>query len=525
MQQHTNSLFQSFLEAMSNYQNPILRGCYPDPAICRVGEDYFLVTSTFSYFPGIPIFHSRDLVHWKQLGHCLDRKSQLDLAGRGIKDGIWAPGISHNDGLFYVTATHMKKGGGGNFIVTSTDAAGPWSDPLWVDQPGIDPSLYFDDEGKCYYLTTHCLPGRSRNDIIMSQIDLKTGQRLTEMVPLWTGIGELAPEGPHLYKIGGWYYLMIAEGGTYGGHMENIARSKSLWGPYEACPRNPILTHRNDHHLPIQFAGHADLVELPDGNWWMVHLGVRCSSYQKQHLGRETFLVPVSWDKEGWPLVNGGKGFTELEHDSPQLPPHPWTQLPHRDDFDEASLDLRWNHLGNPILDHYSLSERPGYLRLRGSASTLAGLDSPTFLGRRQQDFVVRASASIEFEPLTENEEAGMVVYMAPEAYYTLSVTLCGEGREVILKLNLDHLQTVIARQEVSSGALTLAVDSSKESYTFWFAQSGGAMVRLGEAPVRYLCAEVADTFTGVYLGLFATGNGSSAKSHADFDWFEYQLQ
>jgi alpha-N-arabinofuranosidase len=508
---------------MAHFQNPILPGCYPDPAICRVGEDYFLVTSSFAYFPGIPIFQSRDLVHWKQLGHCLDRKSQLNLDGLSIKDGIWAPAISHSGGQFYVTATLMKKGGGGNFLVKATDAAGPWSEPVWVDQPGIDPSLFFDDEGKCYYLTTHCMPGRSRNDIVMAEIDPATGQRLSDLVPLWSGIGELAPEGPHLYKIGGRYYLMIAEGGTYGGHMENIARSESLWGPYEGCPRNPILTHRHNHHLPIQFAGHGDLVEMPDGTWWMVHLGVRCSSYQKQHLGRETFLVPVSWDKEGWPLVNEGKGITELKHESPQLHPHPWAQLPCTDNFDEASLDLRWNHLGNPVPNRYSLSERPGWLRLRGSVGTLSGMESPTFIGRRQQEFVVNASICIEFEPLAENEEAGLAVYMSPDAHYTLSIMRRGEKREVILKLHLDHLQTEIARQEVPAGPLTLAVESSKETYTFSFAQNQGPLVRLGEAPVRYLCAEVADTFTGVYLGLYATGNGSSAASHADFDWFEYK--
>ena len=508
--------------AMSLFQNPILPGFYPDPSICRVGDDYYLLTSSFAYFPGIPIFHSRDLVHWRQIGHCLERREQLDLKCCTIKDGIWAPAICHHRGIFYVTATKMQKGGGGNFIVTATDPAGPWSDPIWVDQPGIDPSLFFDEEDRCHYLTTHRTPGRSRNEIVMSEIDLATGKRLSELVTLWSGIGDLAPEGPHLYKIGGFYYLMIAEGGTYGGHMENIARSESLWGPYVACPHNPILTHRHDHSLPIQFAGHGDLVELPDASWWMVHLGVRCSFYQKQHLGRETFLVPVSWSADGWPLVNGGSGVTDMETEAPKLPPHPWTKENEKNDFGSFGQSYQWNYLGNPAAENYSVEERPGWLRLRGSASTLASMEQPTFLGRRQQHFNVQASVWIDFDPAKENEEAGLAVYMSPDAHYKLSIQRRNGKRIISLGLRLDRLETEIGCHELADGPAMLEILAARDFYGFRFGQ-GETTTLLGEASTRYLCAEVADTFTGVYFGMFATGNGQEACASAHFQQFDYK--
>ncbi|NCC50507.1 MAG: glycoside hydrolase family 43 protein, partial [Spartobacteria bacterium] len=252
----------------TNFRNPVLPGFHPDPSVCRVGGDYYLVTSSFEYFPGVPIYHSRDLVHWRALGHCLTRPSQLPLQRAPSSAGIYAPTIRHHDGVFYMVTTNVS--GGGNFFVTARDPAGPWSDPVWLDQPGIDPSLLFDD-GRVYLLTSI---GGADGYIGQSELDIATGVRKTKVINIWRGTGGQYPEAPHMYKIHGRYYLMIAEGGTDWGHMETIAVSDDPWGPFVPCPHNPILTHRSTCR-PIQCTGHADLIEAQDGSWWLFFLGTR----------------------------------------------------------------------------------------------------------------------------------------------------------------------------------------------------------------------------------------------------------
>lgn len=288
------------MAASSGYTNPVIPGFYPDPSVCRVGEDYYLVTSSFEYFPGVPIFHSRDLVHWRQLGHCLTRCSQLPLQKAGFSAGIYAPTLRYHQGRFYMVTTNVTAQQ--HLIVSAEDPAGEWSEPLWLTHGAIDPSLFFDDDGTVYFTSN------GDGGIVQSTLDLVSGQFTSPMRAIWAGTGGAYPEAPHLYKINGAYYLMIAEGGTEYGHMETIARSASPWGPFEPCPRNPILTHRSLAHA-IRCTGHADLVEDHLGNWWMVFLAVRpVDAYPpRYHLGRETFLAPVTWDTDGWPLVNGGK--------------------------------------------------------------------------------------------------------------------------------------------------------------------------------------------------------------------------
>lgn len=268
------------------YRNPVIPGFHPDPSVCRVGDDYYLVTSSFEYFPGVPLFHSKDLVHWRQIGHCLTRVSQLDLSEARSSAGIYAPTIRFRDGTFYMTTTNVS--GRGNFIVTTDDPHGEWSDGVAVDHPGIDPDLFFDEDGIVYYTTSY------NQGIYQSRIDAKTGQRFSDPRLIWSGTGGQYPESPHIYRIGDWYYLFIAEGGTEYGHMETVARSKRPEGPYESCPDNPILSHRSIQS-PIQATGHADLVQTPDGDWWAVFLGIRPVGYPfRHHLGRETFLAPVA---------------------------------------------------------------------------------------------------------------------------------------------------------------------------------------------------------------------------------------
>src|SRR5690606_5257489 len=300
----------------SPVMNPILPGFYPDPSVCRVGHDYYLVTSSFEYFPGVPIFHSTNLVDWRQIGHVLTRKGQLNLEGAKSSKGIFAPTLRHHQGTFYVVTTNMS--GGGSFYVTSRDPAGPWSDPIHVQEQSfsMDPSLFFDEDGKVYY-TRH--GGLRDGGVYQAEIDVATGRLDAEPRLIWSGTGGIWPEGPHLYKVDGTYYLMIAEGGTSYGHEVTVARSASPWGPFELCPENPILTHKTDRKHPIQATGHADLVQTPEGSWWMVFLGIRPWDGEHHHLGRETFLAPVTWSPAGWPVVNGGK-FVDLALAATGLP-------------------------------------------------------------------------------------------------------------------------------------------------------------------------------------------------------------
>lgn len=496
------------------FRNPVIPGFHPDPSCCCVGRDYYLVTSTFEYFPGVPVFHSRDLVHWRQIGYCLTRRSQLPLEGCRCSGGIFAPTIRHHDGVFYMTTTNVT--GGGNFYVTTTDPAREWSEPVWVDFPGIDPSFLFDDDGKVY------LAGPSEGvGIWQAEIDIGTGKLLGERRLVWPGTGGLYPEGPHLYKINDTYYMMNAEGGTEYGHMETIARGKSPWGPFEPCPHNPMLTHRNRIH-EIQATGHAELIQAHDGSWWMVFLGIRTRGGRFHHLGRETFLAPVAWTDDGWPVVNGD-GTVEIEMEAECLPPHPWESEPVRDDFDSPKLRPCWNFLRNPSDGDWSLNERPGWLRLNGSAVTLSDLASPAFLGRRQQHFRCRAACLIEFEPRTGNEEAGLTALANATHHYDIAVTVLDGKRTVIVRRRIGDLEAVVARAPLGEGPVTLRIDAADLEYTFSCAESGRSMQRLATGASRHLATEVCGGFTGVYLGMYATGAGRPASVPADFDWFDYR--
>ena len=271
------------------YKNPVLPGFYPDPSICRKGEDYYLVNSSFEFFPGIPIFHSKNLVEWEQIGHVLTRRSQLDLEDCPASGGIWAPTIRLNKNRFYVSATNYRKGG--NFYVWTDDIYRDWSEPLWVEQGGIDPSLFFDEDGTTYFTSTYDYPdGQAIGQCV---VDIKSGKKLTETKVIWGGSGGKYTEGPHMFRRGKWYYLLAAEGGTEYGHMVTIARSTSPWGPFECCPRNPILTHRDTMLHHFQAVGHADFVDTPEGLTWTVFHGIRTSQYMLHHMGRETMLAPV----------------------------------------------------------------------------------------------------------------------------------------------------------------------------------------------------------------------------------------
>lgn len=500
--------------AQQGYNNPVISGFYPDPSVCRVGEDYYLVNSTFEYFPGVPIFHSKDLINWKQIGHCLTRESQLNLKSCAPSGGIYAPTIRYHEGTFYMITTNVCDKG--NFIVHTEDPAGEWSEPVWLKQGGIDPSLYFED-GKCYMLS---IPNR----ITLCEIDPKTGEQLTESKAIWGGTGGRYPEAPHIYKKDGWYYLLIAEGGTEYGHKITIARSRKIDGPYESNPANPIMTHINENAQmnPIQGIGHGDFVQAHDGSWWMVFLGFRPQSGLHHMLGRETFLVPVRWDKNAWPVVNGD-GTASLQMDCETLPLKPYAPAPVRTTFDIPKMGMEWNYLYNPVMSNYSLKERQGYLRLKTSTVQLDDSNvTPTFIGRRQQHINCTATTAIELDKASLNDEGGITVYMTNAHHYDLFVRQGDKGKQIItLRNRLGNMQHIEKEVELPKGKFYLRVEGSKDYYSFSYSTDNKTFNSMGKMDVRYLSSETVGGFTGIYFALYAASQKAS-KGVVDVEWFDY---
>jgi xylan 1,4-beta-xylosidase len=505
-------------EYNETYTNPVIPGGFPDPSICRVGDDYYTVHSSFEYFPGVPVFHSKDLVHWKLIGYCLTRASQLPLEKMRYSGGIYAPTIRYHDGLFYMITTNVD--GGGNFYVTAENPAGPWSEPLWLDREGIDPSLFFDDDGKVYY-TRH--EGQADGYIAQCLIDMEEGKLEGDLKKIWGGTGGIWAEGPHLYKINGKYYLMISEGGTSYGHMITIARSDSPWGPFESNPDNPILTHKHLEGNQFRALGHGDLAETPDG-WWIVFLGIRPKGGHYNHLGREMFLAPVKWNEEGWPVVNDGNPI-EKEMPAPKLPKYEFEKEPERDDFDNTDYALCWNYIRNPYMENYSLTERPGYLRLWGSEINMEDQDSPTFLGRRQTAMECRIAAKLDFNPQKEGEEAGLVIRGNEVNRAEIGITLKNGKRNVyFMNMVKGKLVGPVRYEEIGEGDVILSIEAKPLSYELFYQIDGGTAKSIGKVETKYLTFEevVGYLFTGVYFGMFSTGNGEKSSTPADFDWFDF---
>jgi xylan 1,4-beta-xylosidase len=497
------------------YINPVIKSFNPDPSVCRVGEDYYLVTSTFEYFPGVPVYQSRDLVHWKQVGYCLTRKSQLNLKGAGFWGGIYAPTIRYHDGIFYMITTNV--GGGGNFFVTARDPSGTWSDPVWIDDSNFDPSLFFDDDGKVYYTR------RSPTGIVQAEIDINTGKFLSELQEITRGMVSRDAEGPHLYKINGWYYIMLAEGGTRALHMETIGRSRSPWGPFIPCPNNPILAQHEGWGNIIRGPGHAEIIQAHDGSWWMIFLATRHNSYDAMsHLGRESFLVPVNWEK-GWPVIDNNN-LLSLEMKARTLPPHPWEQQKTRDEFYNDSLDLCWIFLCNPLNDSWSLFERPGFLRLYGQKATLDSIGSPAFVGRKQTSFHFKAETMMEFNPSGENQEAGLTTYLNDKHHYDFFVAMRNRSRCLFVRKTIGDIVCEVTKVKLEAGSVILRIIADPEKYQFQFS-TGQAKeyTTVATGLTQYLGTELANTWTGVVIAMYATGNGKKSAQPADFGWFDFQ--
>jgi xylan 1,4-beta-xylosidase len=508
------------------FRNPILSGCYPDPSICRVGEDYYLVTSSFEYFPGLPIFYSRDLVHWEQIGHVLDRPSQLDLDEIRPSAGLYAPTIRHQNGTFYVINTLVDgKIKSGNFIVTATQPQGPWSEPHWLESDGIDPSLFFDEDGKCWYVGTHLNEEghyQGHTEIFLQELDLEKMKLVGEATVLWDGAvkGVVWAEAPHIYKINGWYYLMIAEGGTAHHHAVTIVRSKNIMGPYETYRGNPILTHR---HLGLDYSivgtGHADMVETQNGEWWAVLLAMRPYGGYYYNLGRETFLVPVRWEDE-FPIFSPGTGRVEFEYPSPNLPEHVFPMPSARDDFNDATLAYHWNFLRTPREDFYSLTERKGYLRLQLRPQHLCEQSNPSFVGRRQQHINFTVQTGLEFTPQAD-DCAGLVLVQNNDFHFRF--VIMHENETIIRLIKRSYgKDEILATQPLLAGRCILKVTAHEQDYSFYFSTDGQWQALAENIDGRILSTPVAGGFVGAYIAMYASSNGQPSANHADFDWFEY---
>lgn len=490
-----------------SYRNPVIPGFYPDPSVCRVGDDYFLVTSSFTCFPGVPIFRSKNLVDWIQIGNVLDRPSQLDLtATRGWSSfGVYAPTIRHHDGRFWMITTTMTSAGAPNYFVTATDPAGPWSDPFPVAIEGIDPDLAWDADGNCWVHFSGV------GGIARCRIDDATGEVLDAPAPAWGGTGLQFPEAPHLFEHAGRWYLLIAEGGTERGHAVSIARAPSPVGPWKSCPSNPILSHRSSDR-PIQNTGHADFVEATDGSWWTVLLGVRPRGVTPGFhvLGRETFLAPVTW-RDGWPVV--GELALEIDTSPPGLARA--VEWEGRDDFDTPTLHPRWVSLRRPPDANTSLETRPGWLTLSGTDATLDDPE-PTFVGRRQQHHRCCARALVE---TGANGEAGLTAWLDESSHYDVALS----GDSVIARARIGPLQSVVGRAPRPPGPVVLviattdATNGGPDEVRLAFEDGAGELHALAELDGRYLSTEAASGFTGRMIGMYAV------DCDAAFDWFDYQ--
>ncbi len=535
------------------FTNPILAGFYPDPSICRVGSDYYLVNSTFSYFPGIPIFHSKDLVNWKLIGHVMDRPEQMNLDGLGVSRGIFAPAIRYNKGVFYVTCTLVDAGG--NFIVTSKNPAGPWSNPVWIPQiDGIDPSMFFDENGKSYIVYNSIAPDNKplydgHRTIRMYEFDIDSLKVIGEekiLVNAGTDINKkpIWIEGPHIFQKDGYYYLIAAEGGTGYQHSEVVFRSTQIDGPYISYENNPILTQRHldpKREHPITSTGHADFVQTEAGDWWAVFLGCRPYPPYEQdfyNTGRETFLTPVKW-KDGWPIINPDHEVVQYYYPLPIPSSNEITDIPYsgnfkiKDDFDSDRLNPDWVFLRTPQEKWYDLKSKAGFLALKLRPETCAERGNPSFLGHRQQHLCGFASIAIDFLPQAENEKAGLLVFQNEQHFYFLCKSL-DEDQPVIQlykstsREGTDNQMELIASQTIKKDQgkkeLYLKIEAHRNVYSFFYSLTPDDWKLLKDnVDARFLSTNVAGGFVGCMYALYATSLGKSSNNVAYFDWFEYQ--
>lgn len=508
------------------FYNPILPGWYSDPSVCTNGEgDYFLVTSTFTYFPGVPIFHSRDLVNWKQIGHVLNRASQLvNMEGQHVSGGIFAPAISYNpqNKTYYMITTNV---GAGNFFVKTQDPFGEWSEPIMLPEVGgIDPSFFFDEDGKAYIVNNDDAPNNKpeysgHRTIRIQEFDVKRDKTIGPRKilvnkganpadkPIWI-------EGPHLYKINGKYFLMSAEGGTSDWHSEVIFRSDSPMGKYIPWKNNPILTQRHlnsDRPNSVTCAGHADLIQTKEGDWWAFFLACRPINNQFENLGRETFLMPVKWSEDGFPYMTQGDDLVPMigkrdgvKRDSTVT----FGNFEVVDNFDSPTLDMTWMTLRTAALDLYSLTETPGYLTLKCADVSASEKKTPAFVTRRMQHHKFECSTRMLFDPSDDKEAAGLLLFKDEGHQYFFCMSKTGDKKYLSLKQIGEKNQT-LASQEIEANVkeVYLKVVSQGIGYDFYYSLNSDKKWKLlfKDLDASYLSTAVAGGFTGTTIGMYAT--------------------
>ncbi|OCT11451.1 beta-xylosidase [Paenibacillus pectinilyticus] len=522
---------------MNTIVNPILRGFNPDPSIIRVGDDYYLATSTFEWFPGIQIHHSRDLVHWRILPHPLNRVSQLDMLGNVNSGGVWAPCLSYDNGIFYLIYTDVKSRKGAfkdthNYLVTATNILGPWSEPVYLNSSGFDPSLFHDESGRKWLLNMIWDHRKGRNKfggIVIQEYSVDENKLTGPVSTIFQGTELGFTEGPHLYKRNGYYYLMIAEGGTKYEHAITMARSTSILGPYEIDPNYPMLTSYGAPDLLLQKAGHGCLVETQTGEWYLAHLCARPTVEHYCTLGRETALQKCIWDVDGWLRLECGGNRPSVEVTAPQLPIHAFKSEAEKDDFDEQQLGLQWNTLRiQPDASWLSLQERKGYLRLRGMES-LSSWHRQSLVARRQQSFRFEAETQFEFEPEHFQQMAGLILYYDTDDYVYLRITheeKMGKVLGIIQTVQGQYdelLQIEVSVPDVTPIRLKATVNREKLQFAYAIEEANWHSVG-NEIDIRHLSDDAAFPlrFTGTFVGV-CVQDLSGTRLHADFDYFIYR--
>ena len=538
------------------YINPIISGAHPDPSICRVGDDFYIVNSSFEYFPGLPIHHSKDLVNWELIGHGLHREDQcngeMNLVDVQSDGGIHAPTIRYHKGKFYIITTNVYNSGDGkpglmrNFIITAENPSGPWSDPhIIAGAPGIDPDIFFDSNGKVYFIGTHNPGDMNSNgigEIWVQELDIKNWMLKGDRKTVWDGVFGCCTEGPHIYKEHDLYYLLVAEGGTGKNHAVMMAASENIFGPYEENPRNPVLTTRHvTEDYFVNSTGHADMIELPDKRWYMVSLGKRNDLDGDANMGRETYLTPMVWEPTivKWQQVTDTK-WEPVNYLFPVASPltgkvERYEKLPFQDkpqyknntfmdDFLVSKLDLEWTFIRVPQNNTYSLEANAGLLRLYTKPGTIENRKRFSMIGFRQRESDFEYQVKMEFDPKDDKVESGIIHYQKESNY--LSNTVYKESKRFYLEQRLKEKDEVnektmkrILLKDYKNNIL-FKVASKNDKYTFYYSLNNGENFKYYSSldAIKMLDRN----YTGALLGVYSTSNENRSNDYADFDWVRY---
>jgi len=542
-------IFFLSIYGQEKFSNPIIRGGYPDPSICKVGDTFYLVNSSFEYFPGLPIHKSKDLINWELIGYGLHRKSQVDSTVNLIdvqsNGGIHAPTIRYKDGVYYIITTNVyydekqKKAEMVNFIITAKNPAGPWSDPIHIlGAPGIDPDLFFDDNGKVWYVGNQMPENPNFNgegEIWLQELDINEFKLVGEKHLLWRGAcGGVWAEGPHMYKKDGRYYLLIAEGGTSFNHAVMVALSDNIEGPYISNPRNPIITSRHlSYDNWVNSTGHGDIIELDDGRNYMVLLGIRNQIERGSNMGRETFLAPINWEREPfewketkhlWPVVSPKTGRIELSNDIVFNNSIQNIETSFKDNFESDILNLKWNFRRYPIENIFHLNKNDKRLNLICHPNQIKERGRAALLGFKQTESSFEYLTQMHFEPNTNGSEAGISFFQKDDNY--INFTLIKDNGKHYLQAyvvkNGELISTKKEQLEQFKGQIKFKVIADKEAYKLYFSTKGAYFNLFATFDGSSLKS---NGYTGAHLGLYATSNGKKTKDSASFDYVNYLIK